>query len=379
MAEPGTPAFIAQYNFERAISAGTTYGGPGSPPVTGQQLYLASQTNIPEYTRLRSLEAAQEIYREKHGNSGPSPSYGNPTPVYVPIVMPYNILAVQTAAMADYRELEKKQREARNLAESMLKSNHGVGTIVTVAGLAQYRPSASYNAAVDEQRKNFQKQYGGIIKTGPDTYKYVNAHSLSSGYSCDKIFTDNAEINGGGYYAEKTRGQCMAYQSNLKYWDDFAKAEAQKAKERDARLAAEAVVFQRNQEALGFAKPAVVATTALGEKKLIAATANDIELNALAAAASRKAAQDAILKATADLKNLTINSAVPDSKTGVEMISTFVAVKLLDVRGAIEKEKKTAAATLASKVKAASSNRNKLAKLKGSKLGSKKPLNKLKK
>lgn len=35
----------------------------------------------------------------------------------------------------------------------MLKSNHGVGTIVTVAGLAQYRPSASYNAAVDEQRK----------------------------------------------------------------------------------------------------------------------------------------------------------------------------------------------------------------------------------
>lgn len=77
----------------------------------------------------------------------------------------------------------------------------------------------------------------------------------------------------------------------------------------------------------------------MGEKKLIAATANDIELNALAAAASRKAAQDAILKATADLKNLTINSAVPDSKTGVEMISAFVAVKLLDVRGQLRKRK----------------------------------------
>lgn len=72
MAEPGTPAFIAQYNFALAIRAGNSYGGPGSPTITGQQLYLASQTNTTEYLRLKSIEAAQAIYQ---GNPGAAPHY----------------------------------------------------------------------------------------------------------------------------------------------------------------------------------------------------------------------------------------------------------------------------------------------------------------
>ena len=72
MAEPGTPAFIAQYNFARAIRAGNSYGGPGSPRITGQQLSDAAQTNTSEYLRLVSIQAAQEIYK---GNPGAGPHY----------------------------------------------------------------------------------------------------------------------------------------------------------------------------------------------------------------------------------------------------------------------------------------------------------------